>query len=60
MIILRAASLRSNLLALIRKGVYFIFVCIRKAVIPLFDRNKSNFEILLREMAVNFIDFILS
>ena len=29
---------------------YFIFVYFRKVVIPLFDRNKSVFEIMLRDM----------
>ena len=31
---------------------YFIFVCFRKAATPFLDRNKSVFEILLKDMAI--------
>ena len=31
---------------------YFIFVCFRKVVTPLLDRNKTVFEILLKDTAI--------
>ena len=31
---------------------YFIFVCFRKVATPLSDRNKTVFEILLKDMAI--------
>ena len=35
---------------------YFIFVCFRKVATPLFDRNKTLFEILLKGMAKKSLD----
>ena len=35
---------------------YFIFVCFRKVATPLFDRNKTLFEILLIDMAKKSLD----
>ena len=31
---------------------YFIFVCFRKAATPLLERNKTVFEVLLKDMAI--------
>ena len=31
---------------------YFIFVCFRKVVNPLLERNKTVFEVLLKDMAI--------
>ena len=31
---------------------YFIFVCFRKVTTPLLDRNKTVFEILLKDMTI--------
>ena len=35
---------------------YFIFVCFRNVATSLFDRNKTVFEILLKDMAMKSLD----